>query len=84
MGESFRVATWNMSRAVKRGTARRAGAWRHLASLAVDIAIVQEAGLPIGEVVDSTIGPDPEDRNWVTGAVSYARSSRLPRRRPRG
>jgi len=67
----MRFATWNLSHAVKRGVDRRARAWRHLASLRADVAIVQEAGRPITGESASIIGAHPQLRDWVTAVVSY-------------
>ena len=65
------VATWNLSHAVKRDKGRRDGAWQYLAGLGLDIAIVQEAGLPICEAKSAIIGPNIEQPDWGTAVVSY-------------
>lgn len=67
----MKVATWNLSHAVKHDKGRRDRAWRHLASLGADVAIVQEAGLPISSVKSSIVGPNVEQPDWVTAIVSY-------------
>ena len=67
----MRFATWNLSHAVKRGRDQRAEAWRHLASLETDVAMVQEAGQPITGVTASVVGADRQQKDWVTAVVSY-------------
>ena len=70
----MRFATWNPSHAVKRGREQRTEAWRHLASLGIDIAMVQEAGQPITDVKASIVGADRQQRDWVTAVVSHGPS----------
>ena len=72
----MQFATWNLSHAVKRGKDRRANAWRYLASLGVDVAMVQEAGKPIAHVESSIVGPKRKPNDWVTAVVSYSPSLR--------
>ena len=67
----MRFATWNLSHAVKRSGRRRSLAWKHLASLGVDVAMVQEAGLPIHEVTRSISAKNPDKRDWGTAVVTY-------------
>lgn len=67
----MRIASWNLSHAVKRDPARRAKAWQYLASLDIDIAMVQEAGRPIEFVAQSVEADNPDERNWTTSVVSY-------------
>src|SRR5262249_37655868 len=70
-GTMMNFATWNLSHAVKRDKRRRSEAWEHLATLGAEIAIVQEAGLPIVCVVSSIVGPNVKGLDWVTAVVSY-------------
>jgi endonuclease/exonuclease/phosphatase family metal-dependent hydrolase len=66
----MRVATWNLSHAVKKGRRTRERAWEHLGAMAPDVALVQEAGTH--GVPSSVIrGRDRERRDWVTAVVSY-------------
>lgn len=66
----MKFTTWNLSHAVKRGRLRRLDAWRHLANLATDVALVQEAGLPISNGHASIVAPNGP-ANWVTAVVTY-------------
>ena len=66
----LRIATWNLSHAVKHDRSRRAAGWRHLREfVAPDVALVQEGGIPFegaqGSVAAAT------DRDWTTSVVSY-------------
>jgi len=67
----IRFATWNLSHAVKRSREKRENAWRHLANLGIDVAMVQEAGQPIKSAITSIVGPKQESRDWATAVVSY-------------
>ncbi|MGA9532291.1 MAG: hypothetical protein WBR18_06200, partial [Anaerolineales bacterium] len=67
----MKIATWNLSHAVKRSAERRKKGWDFLASLSVDIAMTQEAGLPIGSAESSIIGEKIGEVNWATAVVSY-------------
>ncbi len=67
----MQFATWNLSHAVKKSPDRRASAWRYLAGLGIDVAMVQEAGRPITDVRTSIVGPKREAKDWVTAVVSY-------------
>jgi hypothetical protein len=67
----MQIATWNLSHAVKHGQEQRNRAWQYLASLGADIAIVQEAGLPISGTKSNLVGHNPEERDWVAAVVSY-------------
>src|SRR4051812_43733933 len=70
-----RFATWNMSHAVKKDAARRAAGWGHLRDLRVDVAMVQEAGLPLldvaGQVLEQPDPREPRRGDWRTAVVSY-------------
>jgi len=71
------IATWNLSHAVKRGRASRAAAWAHLAALGADVALVQEAGLPLAGVQGSICCQSASD--WTTAVVTHGpRLSNLP------
>jgi endonuclease/exonuclease/phosphatase family metal-dependent hydrolase len=71
----MRFATWNMSHAVKKDPDCRSAAWKHLCSLGVDVAMVQEAGLPVldvaGQVLEQPDPREPRKGDWVTAVVSY-------------
>ena len=73
----MRIATWNLSHAVKRSRDTRGRAWLHLASLGVDVALVQEAGQPFSAMQSSVVGPSREQRGWGTAIVSYGPSVRV-------
>jgi endonuclease/exonuclease/phosphatase family metal-dependent hydrolase len=64
----MRFASWNMSHAIKKDPVGRAAAWGYLRGLGVDVAMVQEAGLPIPLTHISE--PTPGTRNWITAVVS--------------
>ena len=67
---TFRIATWNMSHAVKHNTDRQAEAWTYLLDdVHPDVALVQEAGVPFGGIDGSVAAPT--DRTWTTGVVAY-------------
>lgn len=67
----MRIVSWNLSHAVKHDAERRSAAWRHLASLAPDVAISQECGLPIPGAVSSVVAPTAPAADWATAVVSY-------------
>lgn len=60
-----------MSHAVKRSADKRAAAWQYLRAIGVDVALVQEAGLPVTDVADSIINDEVDGRDWTTAVVSY-------------
>lgn len=67
----MRFVTWNLSHAVKRGTERRKRAWEHLARLGADVALVQEAGLPVVGGAANVVGRNKEGADWGPAVVSY-------------
>jgi hypothetical protein len=73
--DTIRVATWNLSHAVKRGAVRRTAAWRYLAeSVRPDIALVQEAdGRPIEAQFEEPTADETGVR-CTTRVVSYGPS----------
>jgi hypothetical protein len=71
---ALRIVTWNMKHAVVHDAGVRRRGWAHLATLSPNVALVQEAGLPVEGPV-SVVWADGREptggQDWNAGVAGY-------------